>query len=62
MPQINAYCFRSMNKARVFLYLKPKSDYKLISKINSVDISKLNKDKHWNIPSDAVNFDYIIMF
>ena len=61
MPQINAYCFRSMNKARVFLYLKPKSDYKLISKINSVDISKLNKDKHWNIPSDAVNFDYIVL-
>lgn len=61
MPQINAYCFRSINKARTFCGLRPKTEYKLISKSQNVEISNIDKDAHWRVPSGAVTYDYVVI-
>ena len=60
-PQINAFCFCFINRAKTKLGFKPLADYKLISRAHKLDISQIEKGSFWRTSKETATYDYVVI-
>ncbi len=58
-PNLDYYIFTKANSVRQVLGLPRKTEYTLLAKNEHIDISQIDKDKHWRTPKSAVAFNYV---